>query len=354
MLYYRCVTSVCNQTNIPVQTYEPAPDNASRGVLHGLTGCDSSELHKRLQYETHRILAVRPMGRNGTVLVTFQGPTLPTAMTFGLGQVKVHPYKPRVPVCAVCHDIGHRKDVCPNTHRKRCTKCGGRQHDSSSDLDTCSLTVTPVCKNCRGKHLATDPRCPARQAATQNLRAKLLQVTTQASLTTGVLGAPIDLNLKKMPRRSRQRSSSNMGSIDDSAMPDHVAPGITNACLRKNPSPTESPLSLPFDKNDHNFPPLLGQDTVLSSAAHISGKKVNTGESPWEASNASKSPEGTGRSFSPNPNPAYTKPVEILIHHLERIEESQKQLTATINAIIDQQSQLLQLTKNLLRRYNGR
>ncbi|KAH9364419.1 hypothetical protein HPB48_009691 [Haemaphysalis longicornis] len=244
--------------------------------------------------------------------------------------------------------------MCVQTHTESvCTKWGGPQHDSSSGSDKCGVKVTPFCKNCCGKHLATDLRCPAREAATQRLRAKLLQATTEASFTTGLLGSPIDLNHTKMAARPGQCSPKNMRNIDDSATSDHVALGITNTSLCKNPSLDETPLPqlLPFDKNDNSFPPLLGEATVPRCAAHIFGKKVNKGESPWEALHASKSPEGTCRSSSPNT--VYTKNVEILIHHLERIEESQKQLTASLNAIIDEQGQLLQLTKNLIHRYNG-
>lgn len=144
-----------------MQAYTPARRDYARGIIHGIQEADPAKLLKLITCPTQRVLSARPLEKKGTVLVSFDGPAPPKQVfCYEVLEKKVFEYKPKVVICTQCHDIGHKYDICPNQHRIRCAKCGGPQHES----ETCPADKA-VCKNCKGPHLATDQRCPARQQA---------------------------------------------------------------------------------------------------------------------------------------------------------------------------------------------
>lgn len=147
------------------KTYEVTPymamaSNQVKGVIY-LHGSDNKEtpetLMQDLMCRTNKIVAARVIGRSGrTVLITFEGKSIPKYVRFLYESYPVSSYRPRPVVCFNCHEIGHKSDVCPNK-TSRCDKCG---HDHSKDSD-CELQ--PKCHNCGGSHVATSNDCPKRR-----------------------------------------------------------------------------------------------------------------------------------------------------------------------------------------------
>ena len=73
--------------------------------------------------------------------------------------------------CYRCQEYGHKAAFCKQ--KNVCKTCAG-EHDSRS----CPVlgTTQPKCNNCQGKHLASAPECPARQALIATLRKRTPQL----------------------------------------------------------------------------------------------------------------------------------------------------------------------------------
>lgn len=159
------------------QSYEMKPymavsNDQIRGVIY-LSGHDVQEtpetLMESLDCRTHTIVAARPIGRSGrTILITFDGKSIPKHVRFLCEIFRVTDYRPRPLVCYSCHEIGHKSDVCPSGI-KRCDRCG-HTHDSESGCE-----LQPKCINCGGPHIATSNDCPKRKIPPKRLPAQTLQ-----------------------------------------------------------------------------------------------------------------------------------------------------------------------------------
>lgn len=68
----------------------------------------------------------------------------------------IFPYIPKVQICFSCYRFGH---IGANSHGKtRCSRCGGLRH---ADMSECSrVSLPPLCINCKGEHLLTQPSSP--------------------------------------------------------------------------------------------------------------------------------------------------------------------------------------------------
>ncbi|KAM7296654.1 hypothetical protein ISCGN_021811 [Ixodes scapularis] len=113
-------------------------------------------LLEEVSYRTHNIVQAHIFGpKRSTVLLTFEGTTRPRYVRFCNFTYKVHEYRPKPLICFNCHRFGHRADICPSEN-SYCGKCG-HEHDESNEC-----TQPPKCRNCGGKHPATDRNCPRR------------------------------------------------------------------------------------------------------------------------------------------------------------------------------------------------
>lgn len=139
----------------PFQAYEATGEGQIRGIIQNAGGLTQEQLMASLHCRKCRILNARPLGDNGTALVTFESTRLPYRIGLRSFTVRVLPYKPKVAVCTTCHRMGHVKERCPNTDNARCSICGLKKHDG----DASCPNATPKCRNCGGPHLATDKGC---------------------------------------------------------------------------------------------------------------------------------------------------------------------------------------------------
>lgn len=143
-----------------LRPYKAMGNNNIRGViyLHGDNNDETPETLKQdMDCRTNKIVYARLMGKNSnTVVITFEGTTLPRKVIFCREVYDVKPYLTRPIVCFHCHGLGHMTDVCPNRER-RCGKCG----HAHEDMEECERE--PQCRNCGGPHVALSNECPKRQ-----------------------------------------------------------------------------------------------------------------------------------------------------------------------------------------------
>ncbi|KAH7936843.1 hypothetical protein HPB49_005709 [Dermacentor silvarum] len=72
-----------------------------------------------------QILLARPMGKSGSVLITFASSRPPRYVKYWNFLKNVIPYEPRSVVCFWCHGLGHKQDVCP-AENAVCPRCGSQ------------------------------------------------------------------------------------------------------------------------------------------------------------------------------------------------------------------------------------
>lgn len=141
-----------------VQPYKALGSNEVRGVIYLHSPHDEPEtLVRELTCNTHKIVTARALGaKKKTILVSFEGRTLPRHVRYVFEVYRVAEYRPRPLVCFGCHQIGHKADVCP-MKIKRCGSCG-HEHGEVEDCQK-----SPRCVNCEGAHVATSNECPKRK-----------------------------------------------------------------------------------------------------------------------------------------------------------------------------------------------
>lgn len=161
---------------LAVQPYKAVSSNETRGVIYLNSAHDEPEtLVEDLRCYTHRIVAARALGmKKKTILVTFEGKTLPRHVRYVFEVYRVSDYRPRPLVCFGCHQIGHKADVCP-IKIKRCGSCG-HEH---GEVEECQ--APPNCVNCDGTHVATSNDCPKRKIPPRNNTRRKNQRTMSAT-----------------------------------------------------------------------------------------------------------------------------------------------------------------------------
>lgn len=153
---------------IPFQAYEAIRHGQIRGIIRNAGGMLATELMQNLHCRKCEILSARPLGDNGTALITFRGNSLPYRIGLRSFTVPVFPFKAKILVCDTCHKMGHRKEQCPNQSSPRCPSCGSKKHEN----DITCPNNTPKCRNCGGPHLATAKDCPKRVQLNQEIAKK--------------------------------------------------------------------------------------------------------------------------------------------------------------------------------------
>ncbi|KAJ8685700.1 hypothetical protein QAD02_021493 [Eretmocerus hayati] len=95
-----------------------------------------------------------------TVQVTFRGQYIPPRVTLYKITMNTELYYPQVRQCYRCYNFGHLKVNCKSA-TELCQRCADPVHSVDS---TCPRRdQQPMCKNCKGGHIATDKSCEARK-----------------------------------------------------------------------------------------------------------------------------------------------------------------------------------------------
>ncbi|KAG0425703.1 hypothetical protein HPB47_027132 [Ixodes persulcatus] len=162
-----------------VVAHEIPPEDTCRGEAHGVDPNESpAEMLDALRCRYREILALRQQGACATVL-------------YHDFITKVTLYRPTTVVCRRCQGLGHKEKVC--TKKPRCPDCGCITQEGH----VCELTY---CVNCHAlKHLATDPKCPARIRADQMLQQKSKPASTKEK--------PPQVAIEDFPLLNRDSSS---------------------------------------------------------------------------------------------------------------------------------------------------
>ncbi|KAH9372413.1 hypothetical protein HPB48_009637 [Haemaphysalis longicornis] len=151
-----------------VQTYLATRADQVKGVIHGVSGYTSQELMTCLHAGHRKILHARMMGQSNSAVITFEGVYPPRHITVHRAVTRVHPYRPRSTLCLNCLEIGHKTEVCPRKHTHRyCNVCSTPLAIDPEDEEP--HKCVPHCTNCDGDHAPTDPKCPSRLQADEDL-----------------------------------------------------------------------------------------------------------------------------------------------------------------------------------------
>ncbi|KAH7936691.1 hypothetical protein HPB49_002653 [Dermacentor silvarum] len=95
------------------------------------------------------------LGQTSAAVITFTGKTVPFFVRYYSGEVRCKPYRPTTHVCRICHQVGHRTDVCPTPEVYVCPQCGTQN-------PTQDHPSHPRCALCQGSHPTASKECPDR------------------------------------------------------------------------------------------------------------------------------------------------------------------------------------------------
>ncbi|KAG0413461.1 hypothetical protein HPB47_009383 [Ixodes persulcatus] len=117
------ITGIPNKQHgqLAMQPYRAISSNEVRGVIYlNSPHDDPATLVNELTCNTHKTISARALGiKQKTILVTFEGKTVPRHVRYVFEVYKVSQYRPRPLVCYGCHQLGDKSDVCP-LKIKRC------------------------------------------------------------------------------------------------------------------------------------------------------------------------------------------------------------------------------------------
>ncbi|KAH7958277.1 hypothetical protein HPB49_000456 [Dermacentor silvarum] len=116
------------ETEHSVERYSLAPDDAVKGVIHGVpTRLTIQEIKENIMEDELEIYRVRRMGKDSTtVILTFAGPDVPHYLWMYGAEYRCTLHKKTVPVCWVCYKVGHHSTACPRPGTRACHECGTR------------------------------------------------------------------------------------------------------------------------------------------------------------------------------------------------------------------------------------
>lgn len=137
--------------------YITAPENTSKGVIHGIPTYDNQEdIEKSLVNQRNpTILHARRMGLTHSVVIVFEGSFVPYFVYYRGAEYRCFLYKKQYETCTTCGRIGHRADVCPQPDSKKCRGCGVLNPTETHQCD-------PKCCLCGKGHLTGDKKCKER------------------------------------------------------------------------------------------------------------------------------------------------------------------------------------------------
>ncbi|KAH7953005.1 hypothetical protein HPB49_003443 [Dermacentor silvarum] len=145
------------ETEHSVEMYGLAPDDAVKGVIHGVpTRLTIQEIKENIMEDGFEIYTVRRMGKDSTTVnLTFAGPDVPHYLWLYGAEYRCTLHKKTVPVCWVCYEVGHRSKACPRPGTRACHECGTRDPAPGH-------TCVAKCTLCGGGHVTGTKGCPER------------------------------------------------------------------------------------------------------------------------------------------------------------------------------------------------
>ena len=168
--------------------------NTCKGVIRSWESpsCTDDELNE--WFQSHNIqsfyrLSKRKDSESESLVLTFQGTTLPEAATVGFERCRVRPFIPNPRRCFRCQRFGHISKVCSRT--EVCAQCGSSDHTHTRDTP---CTAEPMCVNCGEQHPAFDRLCPRFKIEKEAQRLRIVQsipLTQALRLAEQSAGQPV-------------------------------------------------------------------------------------------------------------------------------------------------------------------
>ncbi|XP_023210361.1 uncharacterized protein LOC111613244 [Centruroides sculpturatus] len=146
--------------------------NSSRGVISEIDLMSEDESDMQIGLSDQGVTAVRRISirRDGKLIptkhliLTFNKPTLPSAITAGYLRCPIRPYVPNPLRCFKCQRFGHSQTSCRG--KSTCAQYGTEGHESTE------CTNCPCCVNCKDAHFTYSRKCPAWQREKEIQRVK--------------------------------------------------------------------------------------------------------------------------------------------------------------------------------------
>ncbi|KAH7933748.1 hypothetical protein HPB49_016773 [Dermacentor silvarum] len=200
--YVRMKSIHVNGVTHEVNAYEAAPDNTTKGVIRGIPLTDNAqEIDVNIINARNPLaLAAKRIGSTTTVVIAFDGPSVPYLVRYGATLIPCSLYRKQIDICYHCGRLGHRMDVCPFPNNKICKGCGARNPDQHHQC-------TPKCTLCGGPHPTADKVCTAKYKMPYVIRKRLWEQRTQQQSTP----QPSDFPPMDTKHHSRSRSRPGAG-----------------------------------------------------------------------------------------------------------------------------------------------
>lgn len=142
-----------------IAAHVSAPANTTAGVIFNVPEDDSPEqvLDSIFSYNPGLpILDAKRLNTSNMVQILFDGHRVPFWVRYRAATYRCKPFRRKTEACAVCWQVGHRQDVCPNIRTPpRCSSCGAT---NPAENHPC----TPRCIVCEGPHVTGSADCPRR------------------------------------------------------------------------------------------------------------------------------------------------------------------------------------------------
>ncbi|KAH8009214.1 hypothetical protein HPB51_012857 [Rhipicephalus microplus] len=154
----RITTLKINGRPHSVNAHVATSEGTTEGVIHGLdphTTPEALKTNLRIRTQGVEILEARMFKNTKTAVITFFWEITPRYVYYNGGELACYPYKFTIQLCKVCHQVGHRSDVCPQPDTQVCHVCG--QHDPANGHE-CS----PMCEACGEGQFTGDRSCRKR------------------------------------------------------------------------------------------------------------------------------------------------------------------------------------------------
>lgn len=245
------------ENSYKVTAYAAPPEDTVKGIIHNIPEYDSADdITRSLVYKKNpTILQARRMGRTNSVIIIFEGTTVPHYIYYRGAEYRCFIHKKRHELCDGCGRLGHRADVCPAPDKKICKICGT---DSPLEKHQCE----PKCTLCGRDHPTGDKKCRLRfqtpyvlkkrkwekqQQQNNNRRrpqngghnetstSSILHKDGPSEATTGQRGRSGSFpRLPQHERPSRRDVSSRPGTRDNSASSQHLRHRSPSIAGRQN------------------------------------------------------------------------------------------------------------------------
>ncbi|KAH9379742.1 hypothetical protein HPB48_011672 [Haemaphysalis longicornis] len=188
-----------------VSVYPITPDNSCRGVIHNIAQEHPEEYVKSLiTAPGYEVLTARRLGDSKAFVITFRGKRVPHCVYVNQALLRCYPYRRTVAFRNLCHQMGHRAEVCPwppSTHK--CKQCG-------ASLNELQHICTPRCGLCKGPHTTASKDCPKRYLPTVFKAKKTANNSTSNESCRSQSPSP-GSRRNRGPHRSSSRPSRDKG-----------------------------------------------------------------------------------------------------------------------------------------------